>query len=363
MFSSKFTVLCNACKKVIKEVNGLHDHSKCIIPFKKKYFKHDVVSDSDSSSDSEIEEVNRKDVDKCVELVKKCESRMDFISSAYKLQIMRKNLFYINHDLNDYIEMIQTHHKLMMTNKNYSKNTLPHILNSMEQRMHLLNFHNNIDINDLTEFRKSILLNISTMGNVTEKLNTIINTPILMYMDVEKCLKLYFEKQNICYIPHNQDDKYACYIFNDETLFWEMDNRLFKLAILFHDNLWAHSLTLFNDIYKRVFKTNDVIDDKGELYFENDDYPGVSECRRLFINLMKCSSVYNVHKVFMKYVKHKGDYKNIDRISDTAEDIAFKQELMRSYEDEHDDKLKAMFQFHELNKVEINLLNKYYRNY
>ncbi len=230
------------------------------------------------------------------------------------------------------------------------------------QRTHLLNFHNNIDINDLTELRKSVMKNISTMGNVTEKLNTVINTPVLMYMDVEKCLKSYFENQNVCFIPHN-DDKYACYIFNEETLFWEMDNRLFKLAILFHDNLWAHSITLFNDVYKRVFKTNKVIDDNGELYFENDNYSGVSECRRLFINLMKCSSIYNTHKIFIKYVKHKGDYKNIDRVSDTAEDIAFKQDLMRSYEDEHDDKLKAMFEFHELTKVEINLLNKYYRNY
>ena len=138
MFSSKFKVTCNACKNVLKTIDDLNIHSKCIIPIKKSFFKQSV-SDSDSSTEteSEIDDITEEDVEQCRELVKKSETKLDLLSNSYKLQVLRKNLFFNTLDIERYVDNIQYHHKTVMCNKNYQRNVLNHTLSNIEQRFHL----------------------------------------------------------------------------------------------------------------------------------------------------------------------------------------------------------------------------------
>ena len=189
---------------------------------------------------------------------KDVEKDLKTTQDQYKLQKLRKEMLKFDVD------------------KSLNSITEKSILTSIEKRVWNCDFNNTIELEDIYELKNSIK-------------NSHLNLMSLFYCDIEDVIKNI--SKTIKYNPTYSHVFYSSGYF---------DNRLITTTMNFYDELWRLGLPIFKEVFDKIFGlSSPFIED--ELCFDLE-YEGVKECKKIFTNLLKCSSIYYTNKLFKKNV-------------------------------------------------------------
>lgn len=367
LFNYNFSIKCNTCGQSVTCMEEAQKHIKCFIPvkksfipIKKKFFKplKTYIPTNNVKFSSKFFKNNNNKLKLLYKKITSSNSEQELIEYGKQLYDLRGNIL-DDSDINHYLNLIFEHKILFLSNKNCTKLVLNSSFTNIERKMQFLELLP-INIDQILDLRDKVYKNLMKKNHIDKKLGNLISRPVLFYMNIEECIYKCLNNQNICFSPKIGD--FAYYIFNEKNYFWELDNRLLNVSMLFHDALWEFSIPLFNELYYKVFKTYEVLDEDDNLYLSYDDIDGVNELRRMYINLMKCSSIIDVNNMFRNSIK-VNQFDNINTRFDNNDDKQYYLYCKENLNNQRFEKLTILFQHYDLTQLDFKKLYELFLNY